>query len=125
MSGHRADRVADLVRRALARLLREVRDPRVGFVTLTEVKLSPDLRHAVAFVTVMDARQRDETLFALNRATPFLRRSLAREAGLRVTPDLRFVGDDAVEGGQRLEDILDRVRRERGEGDSATEDDRA
>jgi len=131
VSPRRPERVADVVRQVLARLLREqVRDPRVGFVTLTDVKLSPDLRHAVAYVTLLDHPQ--QALAALNHAVPFLRRSLAREAGLRFTPDLRFVRDEGVESGQRLEQVLERLRRERGAdgdddpsptvGDAAPED---
>lgn len=114
MTGSRADRVADVVRRTLAQLLREeLRDPRVGFVTLTGVKLSPDLRHALVFVTVLDRDDREGSLRALNRAVPFLRRSLARRGGLRFTPQLRFLYDDGVESGQRVEGILSRIREER------------
>lgn len=116
MSATRARRLADELRRLLARMLREdLRDPRVGFVTLTDVKLSADLRHAVGYVTVIDARTREETLYGLNRAVPFLRRLLAREAGLRFTPSLRFVYDEAADGAQRLERILDEERAAAGE----------
>jgi ribosome-binding factor A len=114
VSVSRAGRVADEVRRVLARLIHEeLRDPRVGFVTLTEVRVSPDLRHALAFFTVLDAARREETLAGLDRAAPFLRRSLAREARLRFTPDLRFVFDEAAAGAARIEAIFDRDRRER------------
>jgi ribosome-binding factor A len=114
----RADRVADRIRRVLADLIREeVRDPRVGFVTLTDVKLSPDLRHARAFVTILGSDRRAEALAALNRAVPFLRRALARRGGLRFTPDIRFYGDDVEESGQRMDEILDRIREDRGGGD--------
>jgi ribosome-binding factor A len=91
----------------------ELRDPRIGFVTLTEVKLSSDLQYAVGYVTVMSRSPQDESLQALNRAIPFLRRTLARRAGLRHTPRLRFVADDVVERGTRLEQILEELRAER------------
>ena len=87
-------------------MLRELRDPGLGFVTITQVKLSPDLRHATIFVTVMPQEKREESLAALNRARPFLRHALAKEAGLRFTPDLRFFYDDVFESGQRVEQIL-------------------
>ena len=110
MTGHRAERVADRVRRELARLIHEeLRDPRIGFVTLTDVDLSSDLRHARVFVTVMGDENRDATLEALNHAVPFLRRSLARKASLKFTPQLRFFRDGGEESGQRVDTILDGI----------------
>jgi ribosome-binding factor A len=107
MNFQRASRVAEQVRSNLARTItKEMRDPAVGFVTITDVKLSPDLRHATVFVTVMPFEQREHTVAALNRAVPFLRRSLAREGGLRFTPQLRFCYDEAFASGQRVDDIL-------------------
>ena len=107
MTIRRTARVADQIRGCLANcVLQELRDPGLGFITITQVKLSPDLRHAVIFVTVMPPKQREESLAALNRARPFLRRALARETGLRFTPELKFLYDDVFEGGQRLEQIL-------------------
>lgn len=110
MNEHRLERVADLVHRLLARLLQEqVRDPRIGFVTLTEVKVSPDMHHARVFVTILGEQDRAAAVEALNHAAPFLRRLLAREARLRYTPALRFVYDDAEERGQRVEHALREV----------------
>jgi ribosome-binding factor A len=107
MTIRRADRVADQIRGCLARcLLTELRDPGIGFLTITQVKLSPDLRHATVFVTVIQEERREESLAALNRARPYLRRVLARESGLRFTPELRFRYDEAYEGGRRVEQIL-------------------
>jgi ribosome-binding factor A len=114
--------VADAIRRVLAGLLQgKLRDPRIGFVTLTDLKLSPDLRHAVAYVTLIDARCREDSLAALNRAVPFLRRTLAADSGLRFTPQLRFVYDAAEDGGQRVETLLERIRRERSDPEDAPE----
>lgn len=112
MIGHRAQRIGDQIRRTLAELLHEeLRDPRIGFVTITDVNLSPDLRHAVVYVTVMEpAEQHEASLDALNRAVPFLRRALAQRAGLRFTPELRFRYDQAFESGQRLESLLQGLR---------------
>jgi ribosome-binding factor A len=102
--------VADLIRQEIARLLREeVRDPRIGFVTVTDVELSQDLRHARVFVSTLDP-DAERTLLALNRAVPFLRRGLARHAGLRFTPQLRFLLDSAVTTGSRVENLLDGLR---------------
>ncbi len=107
MTIRRVERVADQIRGCLANcVFQELRDPGLGFITITQVKLSPDLRHATIFVTVMPSEQREESLTALNRARPFLRRALGRETRLRFTPELKFLYDDVFEGGLRLEQIL-------------------
>jgi ribosome-binding factor A len=106
----RNQRVADSIREDIARILREdVRDPDIGFTTVTEVDLSPDLRHARVFVSVLGGDEA-ATLRALDRAAPFIRRRLAHSAGLRFTPSLRFLGDRSAATGARVEDLLRRVR---------------
>lgn len=116
---YRNVRIADQIRSELARLLREeVRDPRVGFVTLTEVDLSPDLKHARVYVTTL-AEDRESTLQALHRATPFLRRSLAQQQNLRFTPQLRFMIDESVTTGFRVEQLLQEIA---GEEESEEQD---
>jgi ribosome-binding factor A len=111
VTAHRSERVADRVRRALAQAIQlELRDPRVGFVSLTGLRLSPDLRHARVYVSVLEPGDPQATIAALNHAAPFLRRRLAREAGLRFTPEILFVPDDVQASGQRLDVILDRLR---------------
>ena len=116
MTTHRAERVADVVRDILARVVREqVRDPRVGFVTITEVRVSADLRHARVFVSSLNDEERDHAVDALNHAAGFLRRELAREARLRRVPELRFQPDAAMEQGRRVEDLVREIRKSRGE----------
>jgi ribosome-binding factor A len=113
VSGRHVERLADQIRRVLAEILQaELRDPRVGFVTLTGVDLSPDARVARAYVTVLDSSRREDTVRALNHAVPFLRRELAARVALRFTPQLSFVPDAAEEAGQRVDQILDRLRDE-------------
>jgi ribosome-binding factor A len=117
VSGHRVERVADHVRRVLAHAIREkLRDRRVGVVTVTEVRLTPDLRQATVYVTLGEGSDRDEALIGLRRATPFLRHELAREAALRFTPELVFAYDESVDRGQRVEDLLRRIEEERRAG---------
>ena len=114
MTAHHSARVADRVRRILAQAIQhELRDPGLGFVTLTGVELSPDLHYAVGYVTILGDATAQTSLRALNRAVPFLRRTLARRADLRHTPELRFVADEAVERGMRLEELFDELRQER------------
>jgi ribosome-binding factor A len=116
VTGHRTARVADHVRRLLAQSIREkLRDPRVGFVTVTEVRLTPDLRQATVYVTLPEGADRSAALSALRRATPYLRHELAREGELRFTPELRFAYDESVDLGQRVESLLQRIDEERGE----------
>jgi ribosome-binding factor A len=112
VTSHRQERVADVIRTVLARALHEeVRDPRIGFVTLTAVRLSADLRHARVFVSTLEpGARREEALSALRRAEPFLRRALAREARLRHVPRLDFRFDDSVERGSRVERLLAELR---------------
>ena len=120
MTTHRAAKMGDLVREILARLLREeIRDPRVGFVTLTDVRMSPDLKHAHVFFSVLGgSAPRAAAGKALAHAAPFLRRALAREAGLRYTPELHFEEDASVETGSRVDELLREISAEQESHDS-------
>jgi ribosome-binding factor A len=107
---HRSERVAEQIRGVLAELIREIRDPRVGFVTLTGVELSPDLKQARVFVSRLGSESdRAEAVDGLNHAASFLRRSLADRARLRYTPGLRFVSDATLERGSRVEEIIQKI----------------
>jgi ribosome-binding factor A len=109
VGGHRTERIGERIQIELARLIREdLRDPRVGFVTLTGVEVSKDLRHAKVFISVL-GDSLEETLAALTHATPFLKRELGRRAGLKHTPGLRFVEDRSIRGARRVEDLLDEI----------------
>src|SRR6187399_2065053 len=90
--GSRPDRVGEEIREELATLLaREVHDPGIGFVTLTRVKVSPDLQMARVFYTVIgDDKTQKATAQALTRATPFLRRHIGARIRLRRVPEIRF-----------------------------------
>ena len=107
MSNARGARIADQIQRSLAELIRtEVRDPRVGLVTLTGVELSRDQSHAKVFYTVMgpDAEAAGE---GLARAAGFLRSALAHELTIRKVPELHFEFDESVERGVRLSRLID------------------
>jgi ribosome-binding factor A len=114
MTTHRPERIADVIRDILARLLLlEVRDPRIGFVTITGVSLSKDLKHARVFVSMLgEPPDRRAGIIALNHAAPFFRRTLAKEARLRYTPELLFVEDTATERGMRVEAAIREIQRE-------------
>ncbi len=106
--GSRASRVGDQIRAELASLLtREVHDPGIGFLTITHVKVSPDLQQArVYYTTIGDAKARQESARALGRATPFLRRQVGQRLNLKRVPELIFFFDEAIEKGDRIEQIL-------------------
>ena len=116
MKGQHLVRVRDQIKRILTDTIRdEIRDPAIGFVTLTDVHLSPDFGHAVVFVTSLDEKpeQRRALLEALSRSSPFLRRQLARRGNLRRTPEIRFEFDTVAESGSRLEEIFSQLNDER------------
>jgi ribosome-binding factor A len=119
MATHRKERTAERLQEILARVVREeLRDPRLGFTTITGVRVSPDLEHAVVYVSRIGTDpERREAIEALRRAGGYLRRALAREAGLRHTPFLRFEEDRSMERGARIEAILDDLHREGDSGD--------
>jgi ribosome-binding factor A len=104
----RTDRVADEIQGAIAELLlREIKDPRVGMVTLTGVKLSPDLRHARVYFSVLgDRSQRDRSLAGLKSATSFIRARVARRLQLRVAPEVVFEFDPSLEQVERVARLL-------------------
>ena len=113
--GSRPHRVADQLRAEIAELVaRELHDPGIGFLTITHVKVTPDLQNArVYYTTLGDAKARRETERALERATPFLRRHIGRRLRLKRVPELEFFFDEAVERGDRIEQILQDLSEER------------
>jgi len=113
--GSRPDRVGEQIREEISSLLlREVRDPGIGLVTLTRVKVSPDLQLVRVYYTLMgDAKAREATRRALERATPFLRRQIGSRIRLRRVPELRFQFDESVEHQERIERILLDLQEER------------
>ena len=105
----RSSRVAEQVQRELAELIRlELKDPRVGLVTLTGVELTPDYAHAKVFYTTLaDPSARQDIDTGLRRASGFLRRELGRRIRIHTLPELHFVFDESVERGDRLSRLID------------------
>jgi ribosome-binding factor A len=108
MSGQRKDRVAAAIHQELTSLMQNgMNDPRLGFVTITGVDLSKDMRHARVFVSILGSESaRVSSLEALASGAGFLRRELAHRLNLRRTPDLRFHLDVSGERGERIEQLL-------------------
>ena len=112
MTSDRMRRVNEAVREVLsAAITLELKDPRVGFVTVTAVETSPDLRHARVFVSVLgNPGERRRTLRALDSAHGFLQRRVGAELRMKNTPQLQFVYDDTPERGMRISELLDSSR---------------
>ena len=105
----RMRRVNEAVREVVsARIAEGLRDPRIGFVTVTGVETSPDLRHARVFVSVLGSDQeRAATLAGLDSAHGVLQQSVATELRLKRTPSLQFVFDESIGRGMRITELLD------------------
>jgi len=115
MQGRRIDRIEEQLRIELSEIIeREIQDPRIGLTTVTAVKVSPDLNNARVFVTVLgDAAQRKKALEGLRSAASFVRRSLSKRLHhMRRIPELSFDYDEAVEKGERIEELLDKIKHE-------------
>jgi ribosome-binding factor A len=108
MTSARMRRVDEAVREVLSDAIATgLKDPRVGFVTVTDVKTSPDLRHARVFVSVLgDPADRRASLRGLQAAHGYLQRRVADELRLRHTPELAFAYDDSVDRGMRVTELL-------------------
>lgn len=105
----RAERVAEEIREEVARILaREIKDPRIGFVTVTRVHITPDLRSARVFVGVLgDEAQRRRTFQGLDQATGYVRRGVGQRLRLRFTPELSFAYDEGLDATARVAQLLD------------------
>jgi ribosome-binding factor A len=112
MSGRRADRVAEAVREVIAELLlRDIKDPRIGMITLTTVELTDDLKHArVYFSCVGDAAARERSLSGLRSAAGFIRAQVTRRLQLRYAPDFTFQFDPSLELADRVATLLKDAR---------------
>jgi ribosome-binding factor A len=123
-------RVNEVVHETVADELERLSDPRLGFVTVTGVEVSPDLRHATVYYSALDSRERptsrarevdvaaqtaerqEQTRAALKSAAPHLRAELGRQVRLKYIPELTFREDPAVEQGQRVEEIIRALHRD-------------
>jgi ribosome-binding factor A len=108
----RPQRLGDLIQREVSELIRlELRDPRVGRLTITSVDVSPDMSHAKVFFTMFEKDKLEDTLHGLKRSAGFLRSQLAKRISMYSTPELRFVYDESVERGDRLSRLIDSTKK--------------
>ncbi|GAB6066943.1 30S ribosome-binding factor RbfA [Methylothermus subterraneus] len=106
----RAQRVASQLKRELSDLIRfELKDPRLGWVTVDDVEVSRDLAVAKVYVSSLKEDELEASLEALKSAAPFMRRELGKRLRLRIVPELRFYKDTAIETGLRVTKLLDQI----------------
>lgn len=118
MSSVRVNRVGEQIKKELGLLIqRELKDPRIGFVTITGVEVSGDLSQAKVFITVYGNDEvKSSTLKGLEKAKGFLRGEVGKRIALRHTPELIFKMDESVEYGSRIETLLSNLNKQEGEG---------
>ncbi len=110
----RSERVADLIKMEIADILiKKIKDPRVGFVTVTGVDVTDDLRYAKIYVSVMeDEVSRKKTLAGLNSASSFIRSELGRRLVMRRIPELAFKIDNSLEQAAHIFEVLDKIKKD-------------
>lgn len=108
---HRSQKVADRIKVVVAGLLEgKIKDPRLGFVTITDTRVTGDLQHASVFYTVLgDEEQRAATAAALESAKGVIRAALGKDLGIRITPSIDFFSDALPESAKALESLLETV----------------
>lgn len=106
----RNQRMAEQLRRELSEIVRkEIKDPRMGFSSFTEVRVSRDLAHAVVYCSVFETDKQKETIETLNRASGFLRRAIASRIHARIVPTIKFVIDDSVARGAAMDKLIQKA----------------
>lgn len=103
----RSQRMAEQLRRELAEIVQdEIKDPRLGFISFTEVRMSRDLSHAVIYCSVLNSEQLNESIEILNSAVGFIRKSIGRRIRARIVPTLKFVADESIIRGAAMDELI-------------------
>ncbi len=118
----RSKRIGDLLREEVADIvMRRVKDPRLGFLTVTSVEVTDDLKIARVYVSVLNKDETRLSLDILTSAKGFIRSELRRRVRMKVIPELEFHEDESIEYGARIDELLERIKREdEGEGSRGT-----
>lgn len=108
----RTERVKELLRTEISDIIRrEIKDPRLGFVTITDAEVTKDLRHAKVYISVMgDDKQKAETLSVLQHASGYIRGEFGRRAFMKIIPEITFKMDSAIDQGVRIFELLQQVK---------------
>jgi ribosome-binding factor A len=110
----RSNRVGEQMKKELSEIIgRKLKDPRVGFVTVTDVAVTGDLQQATVYISVLgDSKQREDTLKGLEKAKGFMRSEIGQRIRLRKTPELFFEFDESVDYGNRIETLISQIHAE-------------
>ena len=110
----RANRVAEQMKKELGDIIgRKIKDPRIGFVTVTDVRVTGDLQQAKVYISILgDEEKKQESLKALAKAKGFIRTEIGQRIRLRKTPELLFEVDEAIDYGNRIESLLHELKKE-------------
>lgn len=116
----RANRVGEQMKKELGEIIgRKIKDPRIGFVTVTDVQVTGDLQQATVYISVLgDEKQRENTLIGLAKAKGFIRSEIGQRIRLRKTPEILFEFDESVDYGNRIESLLHQIHKEEKESQS-------
>jgi ribosome-binding factor A len=110
----RQEKIQELLREEISDILRrEIKDPRLGFVTVTGAEVSPDLRHAKVFVSIMGSEEeRAQNMAILKNAEHFIRQAFGKRARMKIIPEIEFRLDTSVDHGVRILELLEQIRHE-------------
>jgi ribosome-binding factor A len=110
----RANRVSEQMKKELSDIIgRKIKDPRIGFVTVTDVQVTGDLQQAKVYISVLgDEEQRENTLKGLAKATGFIRTEVGQRIRLRKTPEIIFEFDESIDYGNRIENLLHQINQD-------------
>ncbi|MCM3572729.1 MULTISPECIES: 30S ribosome-binding factor RbfA [Mesobacillus] len=123
--GHRVNRVGEQMKKEIGDIIsRKIKDPRVGFVTVTDVEVTGDLQQAKVYISVLgDEQQREDTLKGLAKAKGFIRTEIGQRIRLRKTPELIFEFDETMAYGNRINSLIHELQREEQPGEDEQEKD--
>ncbi|WP_102262228.1 30S ribosome-binding factor RbfA [Mesobacillus jeotgali] len=123
--GHRVNRVGEQMKKELGDIIsRKIKDPRVGFVTVTDVQVTGDLQQAKVYISVLgDEQQREDTLKGLAKAKGFIRTEIGQRIRLRKTPELIFEFDETMAYGNRINSLIHELQRDEQPGEEEQEKD--
>jgi len=115
MTGTRPERVANAIRKEISMMIQEeLKDPRIGFTTITKVEITPDLRYAKVYYTVLGSeKERRATEVALKNAKGFIRGGIGDKLKLRFTPEITFKVDKSIEYADKMNQLFEKLRREK------------
>jgi ribosome-binding factor A len=118
----RANRVGEQMKKELGEIIgRKIKDPRIGFVTVTDVQVTGDLQQATVYISVLgDEKQREDTLIGLAKAKGFIRSEIGQRIRLRKTPEILFEFDESIDYGNRIDTLLHQIHRDENANDQDT-----